>query len=207
MLPRPQVVVVRDFAVAANEVRLDPGLSGTIDETLKGAGGAPRSAQEREVGRQVADVLAQRLVIEINDLGLPARRGADLPAGMQAGLVVAGQFVAVDQGDEAERVAIGLAAGRSDVRVRAQVFAVTPQGRQLADEIEVDAKSGLKPGMAETLGVGVLTGGLLTAVAAGTGLNVANEELGTSVLVDADRAARGIAKQIAALFGKQGWTR
>ena len=34
MLPRPQVVVVQDFAVWPGEVQLDPGLSGTIDETL-----------------------------------------------------------------------------------------------------------------------------------------------------------------------------
>jgi hypothetical protein len=92
------------------------------------------------------------------------------------------------------------------VRVRAQVFEVSPQGRRLADEIEVDAKSGLTPGMAETLGVGGLTGHLLVSAVASTGLHVASESLGTSVVVDADRAAGGIAKQLAAFFGEQGWT-
>ena len=42
--PRPQIVVVQDFAVAPGEVQLDPGLSGTIDETLGANNGrhAPR---------------------------------------------------------------------------------------------------------------------------------------------------------------------
>ena len=91
---------------------------------------------------------ADRLVVQIRDLGLPAERGTGLPPGITEGLVVSGQFVSVDQGDRAERVAIGLGAGRSDVRVRAQAFEVNPGGRRLVDEIEVDAKSGLAPGMA-----------------------------------------------------------
>jgi hypothetical protein len=205
-MPRPQVVVVQSFAAAPGEVQLDPGLSGTIDETLRGKTGTPRTAQELQVGRQTADALADKLVEQVRDLGFQAQRGNALPPGVQTGLVISGQLVSIDQGNRAERVAIGLGAGRSDVRVRAQVFEVSPQGRRLADEIEVDAKSGLTPGMAETLGVGGLTGHLLVSAVASTGLHVASESLGTSVVVDADRAAGGIAKQLAAFFAREGWT-
>ena len=100
-MPWPQMVVVQDFAVAASAVQLDPGLSGMIDETLRGTSGTPRTAQE-------------------------------LPPGIQTGLVISGQFVSIDQGSRAERVAIGLGAGRSDVRVRAQLFDVGPQARVAA---------------------------------------------------------------------------
>ena len=103
-------------------------------------------------------------------------------------------------------MAIGLGAGRSDVRIRAQVFDVGPQGRRLADEIEVDAKSGLTPGMAETMGVGALTGHLLVSAGREHRAARGDESLGTSVVVDADRAAGGIAKQLAAFFAEQGWT-
>src|SRR5690349_6072583 len=71
-LPRPQIVVVQDFAVAPGQVQLDPGLGGTIDETLLGNSLPPRTAQEEQLGRQVADALADKLVIQIRDLGLPA---------------------------------------------------------------------------------------------------------------------------------------
>jgi Domain of unknown function (DUF4410) len=205
-LPRPQVVVVQDFAVWPGEVQLDPGLSGTIDETLGGNNLPPRTAEEEQVGRQVAGALAEKLVVEIRDLGLPAERGRGLPPGIATGLVISGQFVGVDQGNRTERVTIGLGAGRSDVRVRAQVFDVTPRGRTLADEIEVDAKSGLAPGMAETMGAGALAGHFVASTLISGGVQVADESLGASVVADSDRAAKGIAKQLAAFFGQQGWT-
>lgn len=205
-VPRPQMIVVQDFAVAPGEVQLDSGLSGTIDETLMGNSLPPRTAQEEQLGRQVAGALADKLVVQIRDLGLPAERGTGLPPGVEEGLVISGQFVGIDQGDRAERVAIGLGAGRSDVRVRAQLFEVDPRGRRLLDEIEVDAKSGLAPGMAETMGVGALTGHLVASTLISGSVQVADESLGASVVADSDRAASGIAKQLASFFGAQGWT-
>jgi hypothetical protein len=210
-LPSPQVIVVQDFAVWPGEVKLDPGISGTIDETLLGNGLPPRTAKERELGQQVADALADKLVVEIRDLGFQAQRGTGLPPGYTTGLLVTGQFVGIDQGNRAERVAIGLGAGRSNVRVRTQVFDVGPGGRKLADEIEVDAKSGLAPGMAETMGAtmgaGALAGHLVASTLVSGSVQVADESLGASVIADSDRAAKGIAKQLAAFFGEQGWTR
>jgi len=206
-LPRPQVVVVETFAVAPGEVRLDRGVSGMIDETLGGAAGSPRTDQELQVGQQVANALADKLVVEIRDMGFQAQRGTGLPPGYQNALVVSGQFVSISQGSEAERVAIGLGAGRSDVRVRAQAFEVTPTGRRLADEIEVDAKSGLQPGMAETMGAGALAGHLLVSTAVSGGLQVVDEKYGATTVADADRAAKGLAKQLSKLFAEQGWTR
>lgn len=205
-LPRPQLVVVQEFAVVPGEVQLDPGLSSTVDETLGGIAGPPPSAEEQQVARQVASALADKLVVEIRDLGLEAQRGQGLPPGYATGLVVTGQFVSVDQGNRTERVAIGLGAGRSDVRVRAQVFDASPRGRMLADEIEVDAKSGLQPGMAETMGAGALAGHFVASTLISGGLQVADELLGTSVVADSDRAAKGIAKQLAGFFAEQGWT-
>lgn len=205
-LPRPEVVVVESFAVWPGEVQLDPGISGTIDETLGGNNLPPRTADEEKIGRQVANALADKLVIEIRDLGFRAERGAGLPPGMRTGLLITGQFVSVDQGNRTERVAIGLGAGRSDVRVRAQVFDVGPAGRKLVDEIEVDAKSGLAPGMAETMGVGALTGHFVASTLVSGAVQVADESLGASVTADSDRAAKGIAKQLAGFFGQQGWT-
>jgi hypothetical protein len=178
-----------------------------IDETLEGIKAPPRTAEEYRLGRQVADALADKLVVEIRDMGLPAQRGAGLPPGTTNGMLITGQFVSIDQGSRAERVAIGLGAGRSDVRVRAQVFDASPSGQRLTEEIEVDAKSGLQPGMAETMGAGALAGHVVTATLVSGGLQVADEALGASVVADADRASKGIAKQLASLFAAQGWTR
>jgi hypothetical protein len=205
-LPRPQVVIVDTFAASADEVTLDEGLSTEVVEAIKAHRGDSRTEQEVQASRQVADAIADKLVVEIRDRGLRAERGSALPAGVQNAVLIKGQLVSIDEGNRTERVIIGLGAGRSDVRADAQVYEVTPAGRRLIDTIEVDAKSGLAPGMAETMGVGGLTGHLLVSTVVGGGLHVADEALGANVVADADRSAKGIAKQLSALFGKEGWT-
>jgi Domain of unknown function (DUF4410) len=206
MLPRPQVVVVDTFAVSPDEVKLDEGLSTEIEQAVRERRGTSRSQQEVQAGRQVADAIADKLVAEIRDMGLRAERGSALPPGTQNALLIKGQLVSIDEGNRTERVIVGLGAGRSDVRSQVQVYEVTPQGRRLVDTIEVDAKSGLTPGMAETMGVGGLTGHLVMATLVGGGVHVVSEARGADVVADADRAAKGIAKQLSALFAQEGWT-
>jgi hypothetical protein len=67
-------------------------------------------------------------------------------------------------------------------------------------QIEVDAKSGLKPGVAAAGPMG------LTAVAVNVGLDVVSEAASTNVVADADRAAAGISNRLAGYFGREGWT-
>ncbi len=204
MLPQPQVVIVDTFATSPDEVQLNEGLSTEVEQAIEARRGTSRSEQELQVGHQVADALADKLVVEIRDLGLQAERGNTVPPG-QSGLLIKGQFVSIDEGNRTERLIVGLGAGRSDVRVHTQVYQVTPSGRQLVDQIEVDAKSGLTPGMAETMGVGGLTGHLLVSTVASGGLHVVSESVGANVVADSDRAAKGIAKQLSALFAQEGW--
>jgi hypothetical protein len=205
ILPQPQVVIVDAFATSPGEVQLDEGLSAEVEQAIEARRGTSRSEQELEAGRQVADALANELVVQIRDLGLRAERGNTVPPGTPHGLLIKGQFVSIDEGNRTERVLIGLGAGRSDVRVHAQVYEVTASGRQLIDQIEVDAKSGLTPGMAETMGVGGLTGHLLVSTVVSGGLHVVSESVSADVVADSDRAAKGIAKQLAALFAQEGW--
>jgi hypothetical protein len=43
------------------------------------------------------------------------------------------------------------------------------------------------------------------ATVVGAGVHVADEAIGANVVADADRSAKGIAKQLSALFAQQGW--
>jgi Domain of unknown function (DUF4410) len=205
-MPQPQVVIVDTFAASPDEVQLDEGLSTEIEEAIRARAGTSRTEQELQAGHRVAEAIADKLVVEIQDMGLRAQRGSTVPAGVQSALLIKGQLVSIDEGNRTERLVIGLGAGRSDVRTDVQVYEVTPTDRQLIDQIEVSAKSGLTPGMAETMGVGGLTGHLVVATVVGTGVHVADEAVGANVVADADRAAKGIAKQLSALFAQQGWT-
>ena len=172
-LPQPQVVIVDSFAASADEVTMDEGLSAEVVEAIKAHRGDSRTEQEVQASRQVANAIADKLVVEIRDMGLNAQRGSTVPAGMHNAVLIKGQLVSIDEGNRTERVIIGLGAGRSDVRAQVQVYELTAAGRQLIDTIEVDAKSGLAPGMAESMGVGGLTGHLLVSTVVGGGLPAA----------------------------------
>jgi len=205
MLPRPTLVVVDTFAASPDEVDLDSGLSAEIVDAVKADDGTSRDEQEVQAAHRVTDAIAQKLVVEIQDLGLPAQRGDAVPAGTANALLIKGQLVSIDEGNRTERVIIGMGAGRSDVEVHAQVYQVTAAGSEQIDRIAVDAKSGLTPGMAETMGVGALTGHLLVSAAVSGGAHMVSESLGANVVADADRSAKGLAKQLSVLFGKEGW--
>ena len=200
-LPRPDLIVVHDFAVTPEEVGLRYGLVARMEERFDTE---PRSEQERDVGRQVADALAESLVTEIRDLGLPAERASSATASGQV-VAIEGQFVSIDEGDRARRMVIGFGAGESKVVVNVQVFDGTSPDPQMLDEFQVDADSGRKPGMGPMAGVGVAAASVTTAVATSAGVSVGAEAISDSVVADADRAARGIAKQLAALFAQEGW--
>ena len=205
MLPKPQVVIVDTFAASPDEVQLDEGLSTEVEQAIEADRGTSRTEQELQSGHRVVDAIADKLVVEIQDMGLSAQRGSAVPAGVQNAVLIKGQLVSIDEGNRTERLIIGLGAGRSDVRAHVQVYEVTPTGRRLIDQIEIDAKSGLTPGMAESMGVGGLTGHLLVATAVGGGVHVVSESLGATVVADADRAAAGTAKQLATLFAQESW--
>lgn len=194
-LPAPDIVIVQPFAVSPDEVKLDAGLSAQLQQAMQGGS---RTEQEQKAGRQVADAIAEKLAAHITDLGIPAQVGTEAPASAQRPLIISGQLVSIDEGNRTERMVIGLGLGRSDVRALAQLHAAGVTKPVL--EIEVDAKSGLKPGVVVAAPMG------LAAVAVNAGLGVVSEALSADVVADADRAATGLTKQIANFFGQQGWT-
>jgi hypothetical protein len=199
-LPRPDVIVLVPFAVSPDEVSLDRGVSAEIQQAMQGQ---PRTAQERAIGRQVADAIASKLAGDLQSLGFPVVIGQNAPPGSRSPLLVTGELVSIDEGNRTERMIIGLGAGRSDVRVAVQVYEQGVAGT--IDAFEVDAKSGYKPGMAESMGFGAATGNLVAATMISGTLGIASEAMSANVVADADRAAGGITRQLAGYFGQQGW--
>lgn len=200
-LSRPDRVLVYNFAVTPQEIQLD-AIGSEITKTFDGTAD---SAQEQQVGRAVADALAKHLVSTINDMGLYAVRasGPVPPAGTD--LLIMGQLVSIDEGNAAERMVIGLGAGRSDVEAHVQVYESVAGRRVVIESMSGDAKSSLMPGAAETMGVGGLTGHLLVSTAITAGSQFANQTLSANVDSEAGRLGDKVADQLKALFIKQGW--
>jgi hypothetical protein len=203
-LPKPDLVLVYDFAVSADEVELNSGLGADI-EGLVNNSKTSRTDQERALGRQVADALANHLVTEIQALGIPARRAADPPPAAGNMLQVKGQFVSIDEGNQTERVVIGLGLGRTDVKTLTQVYAHRNGTNILVNRFGIDARSGDKPGAAETMGAGAIAGHLVVSAVVSSGVAVGSEAFSANVDADADRTARKIAAQLKDLFLTEGW--
>ena len=201
-LPRPDRVLVYDFAVSPEEVKLDQGISAKMMDLMKGT---PRTTQEIEVGHKVADALSKYLVEDINKIGLPAERASGEPPRQEKALMIRGQIVSIDEGNRTERMVIGLGLGRTEVEAHVQAVDLTPKGEEVVESLDVTGKSGAKPGAAEMMGVGAVAGHLLMSAAVSTGVGAASETFGANVEADARRMADQITKQLSEFFASQGW--
>jgi hypothetical protein len=204
-LPRPDLIMVYDFAVSPDEVKLDTGLSAELMQKYAQHKGASPTAQEIKLGHKVAEAVADELVKKIRSYGLWAERGFGYPYGKGKVLMVKGQFVSIDQGNRTERVAVGLGAGRSDVQANVQVFELTRQGLQQVDSMRADAKSGYKPGMAEMMGAGAVAGHLLMSTVVSGAVAGASEMTSATVEADGKRLADKIAADLGNFFVNQAW--
>lgn len=200
-LPPPDRVLVYDFATSPDDVTLDR-IGAAVTQTFKGT---PRTAQEQQLGRAVADALAKRLVSDIQGMGLPAERAYAAPPAQGRSVLVVGQIVSIDQGSEAERVLIGLGAGSSDVQARVQVYERINGQTIPLETLSGSSDSGYAPGAAETMGVGALTGHLLVSGVITASSQVANQTLGANVEAEAGRLADKVAGKLQPLFVAQGW--
>ena len=203
-LPKPRQVLVYNFAVSPDEVTLDSGITADIQGLVEKA--TPRTDQERAIGRQVADALANHLVTEIQALGLPASRATGTPpADGNNTLEIKGQFVSIDEGNQTERVVIGLGLGRTDVKTMTQVYDQRNGTNILVNQFGINAESGAKPGAAETMGAGAIGGHLVVSAVVSSGVAVGSETFSANVDADADRTAKKIAAQLKDLFLTEGW--
>ncbi|MGE5441758.1 MAG: DUF4410 domain-containing protein [Bacteroidota bacterium] len=200
-LPPPDRVLVYNFAVTPQEVQLD-AVGSAITSTLDGTAD---SEQEIQVGHAVADALAKRLVGDIRNMGLYAERAAGPVPPTGTDVMILGQLVSIDEGNAAERMVIGLGAGRSDVQAHVQVYQSVSGRRTPIETMSGTAKSSLMPGAAETMGVGALTGHLLVSAAITAGSQVANQTLSANVDSEAGRLADKVSDQLESLFVAQGW--
>ena len=202
-LPRPERILIFPFATSPEEVQLDWSPTAAGAWKLEGLSAG---AEKQRVAQAVSRATAERLVAKVRALGLPAELATGpVPAASSPTLAISGQFLSIDEGSRAERVVIGLGAGHSEVRTAVQVAELFPEGRRLLDQFEVDAKSGMKPGAAETMGVGAAAGHVAASAAVTAAGAVGSEAFGDDVEADAERTASKIASALEDFFARQGW--
>jgi hypothetical protein len=197
-LPKPDRILVRNFAVTLADVELDRGIGPTIARDATGEVG---SSQEQKLGRAAADALADELVTKLRGAGLPAERSSGRVALTPTSLVITGKFLTLDEGNQTMRTLVGFGAGASHVTTRVQAW----MDGQLVAEGETAAKSGKKPGAAVTLGAGAAMGTAATAAAVAAATTGASELFLTSVQADARRTGSEIADRVLRAYRERGW--
>lgn len=187
-LPEPTQILVYDFAVSPSEIPADSAAAGK----LQGAGDDPNNnAQRTQLEHQIADVVAAKLVEELQDLDLPAMRWRG-PAPTGPGIyTLEGQFVTIDEGNAAMRMIIGFGAGGTEMKTLVQAYASEATGKRLLAEAEVSSESSSAPGLAATLPVGSAISGIGTAAAIQTSMGTIRE-LNTDVRNGAEETAEAI---------------
>jgi hypothetical protein len=190
-----RAVVVYDFEPTGESIGLESGRNveanedGLSEESL---------ANRREVGRVLADVLAE----ELEDRGILTSRKSG-PIGVPPGsLVMGGQIVTVDEGSRAKRVFIGFGSGKSHLTSAAQLYAITETGPTVAWEYQNTAASGSKPGVLTTLPIGMAVQGLTVMVLVLNGGFSTLGELSSSSTANAKRMADELADAVEETLGK-----
>ena len=202
-LPRPERVLVYDFALSLGDISLAEGIGADIK---KYAEGTPKSVEERRISRAIADAMSEELVKKIQALCMPAQRAYGAPPTGGHNLLIHGRFLDVDQGNETERMVIGFGLGASEVTTHIDVYAMSPDGKmQMVTDFRTTAKSVIKPGMAETMGVGALAGNLAVSAAVGTAAGIGSQVFKDSITAEAKRTADKVSEKLADFFSRQGW--
>jgi len=200
-LPRPDRVLIYDFAVSANDVKLNSAIGARLAHLTTGA---QESEEQIKVGRAVARALSESLVNELDQLGLVVEHASHGTIPTARTLMIHGQFLTIDEGNRLRRMVIGLGVGGTDLRTKVQVYQGTEAAPLLLQEFEVNAESSRKPGMGPMVGVGAAATSAASAAAVSSGVGVATE-FDQTVEGDAKRTAKEVAKLLSQFFAGQGW--
>jgi Domain of unknown function (DUF4410) len=198
-LPRPGQIWVYPFAASPADVPPNSTLAG------QDAYAAPQTEQQVAEGRHLGAEIAGQLVQQINAMGMPAAIASAATRPQLNDIVVEGSILSVQQGNAAERVTIGFAAGDTDLQVAVEGFHVTTTGLREIGAGDLNAKGAETPGAAVGLATMIATHNPAGFIVS-TGMKAYGEESGNDTI---EGRARQIAKQVADVFKtkfqQQGW--
>ncbi len=117
-LPRPDMIVVYDFAVTSAEVKLD---SGVMQKAMRDSSSRAVSEEENQLGHLVANKLSEDLVAELRKVGIAATRAGAQVQTSATTVHLTGQFMTIDEGNQTARVWVGFGMGGTELRTRVQL--------------------------------------------------------------------------------------
>jgi hypothetical protein len=196
---RPARILVYDFAATYADLPEWSAPARRHDATMTTPPG-----EELEKGRELGAKVANHLVEEIREMGLPAvaAAGRTLRTG---DVMLVGYFESIEEGSAAKRVALGFGAGGAELKTQVEGYHMTDQGPRELGSRDLDSAGGKSPGLVVPLAVGIATHNPIGLVA-GTALHVAGEVSGKSTIDgSAQRTAKKIGDELKVIFQQEGW--
>jgi len=172
--------------------------------TYVGLWGGP-TEEQLEAGRQLGAEVAKDLVEEIQDMGLPAVRAAELPRGETGDIVIRGTFLSVDEGSALKRIVVGFGSGGAELRTLVEGYVMTERGLRKLGSGQIDSGGNKLPGVVLPLAVFVATANPI-GLAVGGAVKATGELTGSSTIEGSGRrTAELIAQELKVKFEEQGW--
>jgi hypothetical protein len=201
-LPRPQQVLIYNFAVSPADVKQNSSVFAKLGQSMEGSN---PTAEEIQIGREVADALATELTVKISQMGLnPLRATQNMPI-TQGSVLVTGHFVNIDEGNRLRRNVIGLGMGKSSLDAAVSVLAPGQGGLEEIIAFDAHADSGSMPGAAVMGPAGAAAGAGTAAVVATNAAVSGVKSYKSSSAQQAKKMAEKIASELAKYFVQQGW--
>jgi hypothetical protein len=201
-LPRPDRVLIYNFAVSPQDIHENAAIFAKLERNLENK---DQTAEEMQLGREVADALATELTQKIADMGLnPLRADQNMPV-TQGSILVTGHFVKIDEGNRLRRNVIGLGMGQSSTDSDVRVLAPSPSGLQELIAFEAHADSGEMPGAAVMGPAGAAAGAGTAAVIATNAAVTGFKSYKSASAQQAKKMADKIGAELAKYFAQQGW--
>jgi hypothetical protein len=148
------------------------------------------------LGRAVAGILSEKLVDQIQSLGLRAKRAGGVQPLAKGTFSIEGQFVSIDDGIRPQRITIGFGVGNTKVRTLVQGYFGMGDGQHLVEEFETTIERSREPGVNVTIGP---TSAMVMDVAG------RSSEFEKAAEADARRTTIALSKQLMKFFAVQGW--
>jgi len=198
-LPRPDRILVYDFIANPADMPADSTLGGQLIPDK------PLTAEQIQAGRQLGAQIADELVAQIRDMGLPAVAALSGGRPRVGDVVIRGYLVSIDEGSAAKRMVIGFGSGGSELETVVEGYQMTERGLRKLGSGTVESGGGKGPGAAAPAAVAVATGSPIGLIVTG-GMKVYGEATGSSKLEGRAKAtAKEIADVLKTRFEQQGW--
>jgi len=198
----PNPVLIYNFAVSPDDVQQNSSIFAKVERNIENKS---QTAEEVQLGREVADAMATELWQKITNLGLNAIRADQSLQVTPGAILITGYFVDIDEGNRLRRNVIGLGMGQSSLDSKVRVLAPSPSGYKELIAFDAHADSGDMPGAAVLGPAGAAAGAGAAAVIATNAVVGGVKTYKSASAEQAKKMADKIAAQLATYFAQQGW--